>query len=1114
MSSDVREYSREPCPICGHVGWCGRRDDGLVLCKRPPMPREVPGFVFRGMGGDNATGMYVESGRERNNGQDNRTATRVKPAQSSDTRETKVTPEWLTENHPRLVANLDDERRDALAAQLRLPPSSLDTMPIGWWPNRRWWNPDTQQHEGDPGCWTFPEYDAQCRTIGLGLRWPTGQKGQLAGGRRGLIIPVGWREAPDPVLIVEGPSDVLAGRWVGLNCIGRPNNSGGVDLLVHVCRNRQVIVLGENDRKSDGRWPGKEGAEAVARRLETAWNRPVPVAYPPANIKDLRAWVVDLIDGSANPDTGTIPTTIQSALQPPALVWLVGPRDKRGRVLVKVFRWADGPEAAPIYSDRLNLDQEAARKRFAKSLAKVEPQVNVDDMARRLIAVGIPPDDNANSPRERSTAGRGDVAAATSHQRDLPTVLLPGGPVPIQECAEKLGRLLASGERHFVRGGAIVTVSRDEAGQQILDTVKPAALASVFETVARLMILAKSEGELVQQPAVCSEQQAKLIQHCEAFQDALPPLRLLSACPVLIERDGALVQICGYDRGSGILAIATPADDVPLDEAVELLSKLLSEFRFATAADKARAFAAIITPALVMGGLLGGRAPVDLGEADASQSGKGFRNKLTAAIYGQTVRTVTQKKGGVGSLEETFSTALIRGANFISLDNVRGQIDSPAIESFVTEDSYLARVPHQAAIEVNPARVTVQLTSNRAEITPDLANRSSCVRILKQPDGYRFREYPEGDILDHVRAQQPRYLGAVFAVVRAWHEAGKPRTNETRHDFRPWARTLDWIVQNIFHAGPLLDGHRETQVRMATPALNWLRDVALAVRDAGQLDVWLRAAQLVEVLVASAVDLPGLAEGGDMEDEEVRKKVLQAVGRRLAQCFRREHTVVIDGIEVERREQADPDHRRINREYRFRMPNPLPDECAYAPEPDWGRIGANPTSDGSEGDLEAPEDAEFGLDAPVCAYGAPIAAPMRAPIISAVAPIAPMGHVIPMRENSVSEGVCIYADKYRKVMEPIGALGANSPESEGFASVDPRPPPSVLTAHWVSEACDHLPPPVVQLAVEREGWTPEHWRDRLLYLAELCAEDHPGRAAELRQAAELMTGTADAANEA
>ena len=50
--------------------------------------------------------------------------------------------------------------------------------------------------------------------------------------------------------------------------------------------------------------------------------------------------------------------------------------------------------------------------------------------------------------------------------------------------------------------------------------------------------------------------------------------------------------------------------------------------------------------------LLGGRAPIDLGEADASQSGKGYRNKLTAAIYAQTVRTVTQQRGGVGSMEE------------------------------------------------------------------------------------------------------------------------------------------------------------------------------------------------------------------------------------------------------------------------------------------------------------------------------------------------------------------------------------------------------------------------------------------------------------------------------
>jgi hypothetical protein len=95
-------------------------------------------------------------------------------------------------------------------------------------------------------------------------------KGQLAGGRRGLSLTVDWRELHDPIILVVGPSDVLAGRYAGLNVIGRPSNSGGADLLVHACRNRLVIVVGENDRKPDGLWPGKEGAEAVARKLEMA----------------------------------------------------------------------------------------------------------------------------------------------------------------------------------------------------------------------------------------------------------------------------------------------------------------------------------------------------------------------------------------------------------------------------------------------------------------------------------------------------------------------------------------------------------------------------------------------------------------------------------------------------------------------------------------------------------------------------------------------------------------------------------------------------------------------------------------------------------------------------
>ena len=229
-----------------------------------------------------------------------------------------------------------------------------------------------------------------------------------------------------------------------------------------------------------------------------------------------------------------------------------------------------------------------------------------------------------------------------------------------------------------------------------------------------------------------SEQTAKLLMHAEAFLSELPPIRILTRCPVLVERDGQLIQVSGYDRESGILAAGGPAPDVPLGVAIEMLYEMLAEFRFATPSDQSRALASFITPALVFGSLLGGRPPIDLGEADKSQAGKGFKNRLAAAVYYAIIKSITQRKGGVGSLGEAFDTALVNGRSFISFDNIRGNIDLPSLESFMTEDVYQARVPYLAGVDIDPKRIVVMMTSNKAEVTTDLANRSSCVRILKQ----------------------------------------------------------------------------------------------------------------------------------------------------------------------------------------------------------------------------------------------------------------------------------------------------------------------------------------------------------------------------------------------
>lgn len=521
----------------------------------------------------------------------------------------------------------------------------------------------------------------------------------------------------------------------------------------------------------------------------------------------------------------------------------------------------------------------------------------------------------------------------------LPEVPLPGPGQTITDTAAVLGYLIGKTGRIYARGGAIVKLLIEDGEAPRFTDAKPAGLASEFESVAR--IGKQSDGGFSARP--CPEATARLIAESAAFRDALPPVKVLTACPVLIERNGRLVPIVGYDRPTGIMAGGVGVADIALDDARALLSDILSDFRFASKADRARALAAIITPALVFGGLLKGRAPVDLGEADQSQTGKGYRNRLTSAVYAQTARVVTQSKRGVGSLEESLNAALIRGAVFICLDNVRGRVDSPAFESLLTEDHFSARAAFTPNVDIDPRRVCVMMTSNKADVTTDLANRCSCVRLLKR-EGCEFRRYPEGDILEHVRANQPRYLGAVFAIVRAWHEAGKPHTSETRHDFRPWAQTLDWITQNLLDAGPLLDGHDEVKARMTNPVMGWLRDVALEVIRARQSGGWLRAGDVVDLLAETATETPGLPEHGDLTDAETRKAAQQSTGRRLSICFRAGETITMDGMTIERRESYDSEARYTVREYRF---------TAAADESD---LSAAKSADGD--DAEAPRDGQ------------------------------------------------------------------------------------------------------------------------------------------------------------
>jgi hypothetical protein len=216
----------------------------------------------------------------------------------------------------------------------------------------------------------------------------------------------------------------------------------------------------------------------------------------------------------------------------------------------------------------------------------------------------------------------------------------------------------------------------------------------------------------------------------------------------------------------------------------------------------------------------------------------------------------------VGSLDESFSSAILSGVPFILIDNFRGRVNSQILESALRGIGQAnVRVPHKGEMQLPTTYLNWMLSSNGIEGGNDFANRTIVTGIRKHAEGYKFREYPGGrDILGIVKANQERYLGAVFAVIMEWDRAGRQRTGERRHEFREWAQTLDWIVQEIFRLPPLCDGHTEEVLRMSNPALTWLRLVAISVEQEGRLGTELSAEEIVELCENEGIEIPGVSD--------------------------------------------------------------------------------------------------------------------------------------------------------------------------------------------------------------------------------------------------------------
>ena len=273
MSKFIAVTKAHLCPVCEGDHKCSFTADGLFLCGR--MSGEQPGFNCLGPSQNPIWTMYRESAFEASRVR----GTRVpkKPLDPS--------PGTAFADLARTCArNFHPLQRLSLAEQLKLPVFALDFLPdLGW---------DTGSY-----AYTIPEVDGTGTIVGISTRKPDGTKRCIPGSRRGLVVSAGWADLGGPIFVVEGMSDTAALACVGLSVIGRPSSHVGGGMIAAMLQGveteRPIFVMGENDEKPDGRWPGKDGATIIAKQLAAAFpNRTVMGACPPTGVKDARDWVL------------------------------------------------------------------------------------------------------------------------------------------------------------------------------------------------------------------------------------------------------------------------------------------------------------------------------------------------------------------------------------------------------------------------------------------------------------------------------------------------------------------------------------------------------------------------------------------------------------------------------------------------------------------------------------------------------------------------------------------------------------------------------------------------------------------------------------------------------
>lgn len=377
-----------------------------------------------------------------------------------------------------------------------------------------------------------------------------------------------------------------------------------------------------------------------------------------------------------------------------------------------------------------------------------------------------------------------------------PALALPGRGNALNDFCFKLGSQLAAKGIYYMRGGCFMRVDENKGRLEQVNTQSFRTEASACNA-ARFM----DEGQFSNMTA----DTAAAVLNSRIFQGLFPEIARVSAVRLPVVRPDGRLELLphGFDTKTRILVLPGVDFDekMPEAEARKFLDELIADFpwpedRGEAERGRARMLAAMLA-AFVSGIVAPWESPVYFFHANAEGSGKTLAARLCVCpVFGPAVvKTFSDAKGG--ELQKLLDATALGGAGYLLLDNLKGKIESAALEAFSTARIWGGRVLSQSKDFEVERNALLFLTGNNAMLSPDMGRRSVHVFFFMRQIDSRERPRPR-QTLDETRIleERGRILGALFAIVRKWDEAGRPPAAGVMPTMERWTALVGGMVQS------------------------------------------------------------------------------------------------------------------------------------------------------------------------------------------------------------------------------------------------------------------------------------------------------------------------------